>query len=146
MGDIRQNADGYDIKVEAVSPDVMHRTGSSERVLRLDGRQDIGGLVHRGRVCLHDEDGSVIELWDPESTDVEKVYRVKVSATLSKKMKERYPEPFPEEATTLTWQGDFVDAGSELYGMQGFEIHGWCRPVSWLVFRCIESIRLIVPE
>jgi hypothetical protein len=94
-------------------------------------------------VALHDEDGSVVELWGPEATEDEKIYRVKVRAQLSERMKERYPEPFPEQATTLTWQGDYVDVGSELYGKQGFEIDGWGQSGHWLLLPHVATVRLI---
>jgi hypothetical protein len=121
-------------------------TDSNVRVVPLAGRQDISGLVHRGRVCLYDESGSIVELWGPEATEDNTIYRVKVCVKLSDAMKERYPDSFPQEGTTLTWQGDFVDVGSELYRRQGFEIDVWGGSRHWLVLPCVKDVQLVIGE
>lgn len=113
-------------------------------VLELAGCQSIGELVQHGRVRLHGQDGSSVDLWDPRPRRPSKtLLTVRFAANLSEAMKKRYPQPLPQEATTTTYLGDAIEIGSEIFGGRCFEIDDW-RPTTFLTLRDISRIELIV--
>jgi len=133
------------------SPESAVRSiGADECLLELHGRNDLGELVQHGRVRLHSADGSVVEISNPtreEWRDPEGFYHVRLFASLSDEMKQRHPDPIPDDATTVVHRRDFVEVDSELYGGEVFDIDGTgAKPWQSLVLRHIRKIELVVPR
>lgn len=126
----------------------VRNIGADERLLELHGRKDLGELVQHGRVRLYSADGSVVEISNPtreEWRDPEGFYHVRLVASLSDKMKQRHPDPIPDDATTVVHHRDFVEIDSELYSGEVFDIDGTgAKPWQSLILRNICKIELVV--
>jgi hypothetical protein len=93
-----------------------------------DRKNNLGQLVHYGRVRLHAEDGSVVEISDPRREawrDPEASFHVKLDAWLSDELKERHGL-IPDGARTRIYDGSVIEVASELH--------------DWMLFKCSGRI------
>jgi len=135
----------------------IRSVGEHEIVIDVSGRKNnLGELVHHGRVRLYAQDGSIAEISHPTREawrDPEGWYHVQLSVKLADVPRPPgfHSGPLPEGAQTPITSRDIVQVGSELFGGVVFDSsarigYGLGPVFSDIVLRDIQRVEIVVPR